>query len=147
MLTRNIYLAGPLFTLAERTFNEQLAAAIERLCPSITVVLPQREGAKLAGTADFSERMFRYSLAAIDCCDALVAVVDGADADSGTCVEIGYARAKGKPIVGIRTDPRACEDRGVNLMVANACSRLILGEQATHTLDGIAREIILAVTA
>jgi hypothetical protein len=37
-----IYLAGPVFTLAERRFNEELAGELERLCPSLQVFLPQR---------------------------------------------------------------------------------------------------------
>src|SRR5215475_516791 len=46
----------------------------------------------------------RTNHAAIDRCDALVAVLDGADVDSGTAAEIGYAFARGKPIIGYRGD-------------------------------------------
>ena len=35
---------------------------------------------------------------------AVVAVLDGADVDSGTAAEIGYAFARGKLIVGYRGD-------------------------------------------
>ena len=55
---------------------------------------------------------------AIDRCDAVVAILDGPDSDSGTCVEIGYARALGKPIIGIRTDFRDGEVHGINVMSA-----------------------------
>ena len=57
---------------------------------------------------------------AIDRADALVAVLDGADVDSGTAAEIGYAYARGKRIVGYRGDSRrAGENAGavVNLQV------------------------------
>jgi alpha-L-fucosidase len=37
-----IHLAGPVFTLAERRFNEELAGELERLRPSLQVFLPQR---------------------------------------------------------------------------------------------------------
>ena len=37
-----IYLAGPVFTLAERRFNEELAGELERLFPALKVFLPQR---------------------------------------------------------------------------------------------------------
>jgi nucleoside 2-deoxyribosyltransferase len=62
----------------------------------------------------------RNNQAAIDRCDALLAVLDGTDVDSGTAAEIGYAFAKGKPIVGYRGDCRlAVDNEGsiVNLQV------------------------------
>ena len=58
--------------------------------------------------------------AAIDAADAVVAVLDGVDVDSGTAAEIGYAFAKGKPILGYRGDFRlAADNEGstVNLQV------------------------------
>ena len=48
-----------------------------------------------------------FALDAINHCDAVVAILDGADVDSGTCIEMGYAKAKGKLVVGVRTDFRA----------------------------------------
>lgn len=57
---------------------------------------------------------------AIDGCDAMLAVLDGADVDSGTASEIGYAFAKGKRIVGYRSDFRISADNEggiVNLQV------------------------------
>lgn len=57
---------------------------------------------------------------AIDSCDALLAVLDGPDVDSGTAAEIGYAFARGKPIVGYRGDFRLAADNvgsTVNLQV------------------------------
>ena len=37
---------------------------------------------------------------------------DGADADSGTCWKCGYAVAKGKPVILLRTDFRVSGDTG-----------------------------------
>jgi nucleoside 2-deoxyribosyltransferase len=62
----------------------------------------------------------RANHGAIDRCDALVAVLDGADVDSGTAAEIGYAFARGKPIIGYRGDVRLSADNEgavVNLQV------------------------------
>jgi nucleoside 2-deoxyribosyltransferase len=62
----------------------------------------------------------RNNQAAIDRCDALLAVLDGTDVDSGTAAEIGYAFARGKPIIGYRGDFRlAADNEGcvVNLQV------------------------------
>lgn len=58
--------------------------------------------------------------AAIDRCDLVFAVLDGVDVDSGTAAEIGYAFAKGKPILGYRGDFRLSADNEgsiVNLQV------------------------------
>jgi len=52
----------------------------------------------------------RNNQAAIDRCEALLAVLDGADVDSGTAAEIGYGFAKGKPIIGYRCDFRLAAD-------------------------------------
>jgi nucleoside 2-deoxyribosyltransferase len=62
----------------------------------------------------------RANQEAIDRADAVVAVLDGADVDSGTAAEIGYAFARGKPIVGYRGDARLAGDNEgavVNLQV------------------------------
>ena len=51
---------------------------------------------------------------------AVLAVLDGADVDSGTAAEIGYAAARDIPVVGLRTDLRAAGDNAattVNLQV------------------------------
>ena len=85
--------------------------------------------------------MYSFSLDAINHSDAVVAILDGADSDSGTCIEIGYAKAKGKLIVGVRTDFRAGEDRGLNLMVSNICSHLITRSCTSISLEELAEEV------
>jgi nucleoside 2-deoxyribosyltransferase len=56
----------------------------------------------------------RANRAALDRADAVLAVLDGADVDSGTAAEIGYAFARGTPIVGYRGDVRLTgENEGV----------------------------------
>ena len=57
---------------------------------------------------------------AIDRADAVLAVLDGADVDSGTAAEIGYAFARGTRVVGYRGDVRNAGDNDgaiVNLQV------------------------------
>jgi hypothetical protein len=39
--------------------------------------------------------------------DAVLAILDGPDIDSGTAAEIGFASAAGTPVVGYRTDVRS----------------------------------------
>ena len=137
-----IYLAGPLFTLAERRFNHELGQAIQELIKDIVVILPQVETGKMAELPNFVDEAFHFCLKAIDECDAVVGILDGADADSGTCVELGYAYACKKPIIGLRTDFRLSEDRGLNLMVSNICDRLILKSSLSSNVSDTAQEIV-----
>jgi nucleoside 2-deoxyribosyltransferase len=140
----NIYLAGPLFTLAERRFNEELAAEMRRLLPGVSIFFPQDCDHDLQGKPDFVSRLYRMLIEAIDRCDAVVAVLDGPDADSGTCVEIGYAHAKGKPIIGIRTDFRD-GDHGLNLMNVGACSALVKLPSTSGSIEEVAEKVVAAL--
>ena len=142
-----IYLAGPVFTLAERRFNEELAVELERLCPSLQVFLPQRYDKEFQGAPDFSKRMFTSLMKALDNCEAVIAVLDGSDADSGTSFEMGYARGRGKKVIGIRTDFRGGEDKGLNLMLSNACCDLIVEPSTTTTLTCLADRMVKALAA
>lgn len=138
-----IYLAGPLFSIAEQEFNTRLAMELSNICPNLQIILPQERAKSLFLQENGLALVFQDCLEMIDQSDVIVAILDGADADSGTCVELGYAYASKKNIVGIRTDPRASEDRGLNLMVSYICSTLILGhventsELATRTVEAI----------
>jgi nucleoside 2-deoxyribosyltransferase len=51
--------------------------------------------------------------------DAVLAVLDGPDADSGTAAEVGWAAAHGVPVVGWRSDFRLADHEAavVNLQV------------------------------
>ena len=54
----------------------------------------------------------------------MVAFFDGSKVDDGTAREIGYAFAKGKPVIGIRTDFRNAGDTEygrVNATIEGSC--------------------------
>lgn len=116
-----IYLAGPLFTQAEIAFNQHLA---ERLrAAGYSIYLPQQE---CFGVTDPKD-LFNLCIRGLDGASLVLVILDGADADSGSCFEVGYAYAKGIPIVGLRTDFRGSgEYMGVNLMLGKSCSHLLL---------------------
>jgi nucleoside 2-deoxyribosyltransferase len=83
-------------------------------------LLPEPE--RTAELVVLNERVGRRNAELIDRCDGVLAVLDGTDVDSGTAAEIGYARARGKPVVGLRTDLReGGENAGtaVNLQVGH----------------------------
>lgn len=99
-----IYLAGPLFTTPERTWNDALAARLESAGHEVHVPHLHPAADKTA------EAIFRNDLGGLDLADAVVAIMDGPDPDSGTAWECGYAYGVGKPVVLIRTDMRASGD-------------------------------------
>jgi nucleoside 2-deoxyribosyltransferase len=141
----NVYFAGPLFTLAERRFNEELSAELQRLCPRLEIFFPQNCDKQFQGLPDFAQRVFKTLMEALDRCDAVVAILDGPDSDSGTCIELGYARGKGKPVIGVRTDFRDGEVHGLNPMAAGTCSALIRLPSTSGTIGEIAERVVRAL--
>lgn len=122
-----IYLAGPLFTQAERRWNANLATELRNRDGRITVLLPQQEVKRAInpdGKIDF-KKVKEICLEGIDDADVVVGILDGADADSGTCFECGYAYGKGKKVIGVRTDIRAHEHEGLNAMLKESCHTVI----------------------
>jgi nucleoside 2-deoxyribosyltransferase len=117
-----IYLAGPLFTTAEREFNLRLTQRLRQA--GHKVFLPQ-ESEQRTMTA---REIFAGDVAGIDWAEVVVANMDGPDPDSGTCWECGYAY-KRKPIIVFRTDFRAADEPG------KAPYNLMLTESATVRLD------------
>jgi nucleoside 2-deoxyribosyltransferase/predicted secreted protein len=112
-----IYLAAPLFSAAERTYNAMLADLLKKHL--FDVVLPQEAGDDTDTRVKAEQaRIFSKNRRDLDNADIIVAVIDGADADSGTAWEMGYAYAHSKPVIAIRTDfRRAGRYEQVNLML------------------------------
>ena len=141
----NIYFAGPLFTLAERRFNEELSAEMQRLCPTLDIFFPQVCDQEFQGLPDFAQRVYQSLMEALDRCDAVVAILDGFDSDSGTCIEIATARAKGKLVIGVRTDFRDGEVQGLNIMTAGICSTIIRLPSTSTSVAEIAERVVQAL--
>lgn len=122
----NLYFAGPLFSIGERESNKRIIKGLRERISNITIMIPQVQAKRINTTQrDFIGKTFEYCIRSIDRSDVLLCILDGPDVDSGTCIEMGYAYARNKPILGVRTDPRGSEQKGVNLMVANICRELI----------------------
>lgn len=115
-----LYLAGPLFTAAERAWNSALAAGLRAAGHEVFLPQDQKHGKPASG-------IFATDVGGIDWADALVAIMDGPDPDSGTSWECGYAFGR-KPVVLVRTDFRRAIDGG-------APYNPMLTESATVRLD------------
>jgi nucleoside 2-deoxyribosyltransferase len=116
-----LYFAGPLFSAAERSWNVELTAALRDAGHEVFLPQEQEPGKDAAG-------ILSTDVGGIDWADALVAIMDGPDPDSGTAWECGYAFGK-KPIVLVRTDFRAQSGNG------GAPYNAMLTESATFRLD------------
>ena len=126
MVTK-IYIAGPLFNTHERRYLEEIAAALEQA--GCETFLPHRDAGLLVDVLNLQVRkqLFESDMKALEACDMVVALLTGADHDSGTCGELGYAYAKGKPCFGI-TDDR----RSLNNLIWGLCGE---GEMIASSIE------------
>jgi len=136
-----VYFAGPLFTSAERAWNAELARRLR--VAGHEVFLPQEKETGLLAAA-----IFRIDVDAIDRADALIAVMDGPDPDSGTAWECGYAYGR-KPLILVRTDSRNTSDPGMpyNAMLTRSASvRLDLGWADMATVEAAVLEALSSIS-
>lgn len=117
-----LYFAGPLFSAAERDWNAALVRRLRAAGHEVFLPQDQEKGKDAAG-------IFSTDVGGIDWADALVAIMDGSDPDSGTAWEVGYTYGK-KPILLVRTDFRAQTGSGAPynpMLTESATLRLDLG--------------------
>ena len=117
-----VYLAAPLFSEAERIFNASVARLLH--ANLFEVHLPQEAGddSDIRDVRE-QERLFLSNKTALENSDLVVAIIDGADADSGTAWEMGYAFARAKPVIALRTDFRKVgHHEMVNLMLEQSAT-------------------------
>ncbi len=140
----NVYLAGPLFTQAERRWLRELTQLLTGGGHAVFLPQDDAQAPLLQDPPDF-HGAFDLCRDAIDRCDALVAILDGSDTDSGTAWECGYAYARVKPVVAVRTDFRGGEDSGLNLMLRRSVNTLIeipgTDEDLATLADAILRDL------
>ncbi len=125
-----LYFAGPLFSAAERDWNAALTGRLRAAGHEVFLPQDQEKGKDGAG-------IFATDVAGIDWADALVAIMDGPDPDSGTAWECGYAYGK-KPVVLVRTDFRGSGDPTMPynpMLTASGTIRLDLGFADMDTVE------------
>jgi len=126
-----IYLAGPLFTEAEqnwlRALKGQLMALGYEVCWPFELF---PEGEIESWGQDGPKRIMERCRDAVDASELIVAWLDGTQVDDGTAWEVGYAHARAKRILGIRTDFRQGGDTRhslVNAMIEGCCEGIFRG--------------------
>ena len=126
-----IYVATSLFSEPEQAFGYRLTDILEQ--SGANVYYPWRDAgdAQLKATwgtnvKKINEGICENNLGAIVRAVAVVAVLEGADVDSGVSMELGYAFALGKPIWGLRTDFRTqgAHIGSVNIMLLHVCKEV-----------------------
>ncbi len=128
-----IYIAGPLFNSHERWYLERVAETLE--AAGYRTFLPHRDaGLVKSGSPEERYRIFHADIEALKACDFCVALLTGADHDSGTSAELGYLYALEKPCIGITDDKRS----NLNTIIWGICGS---GKQIVRTLD----ELLAAV--
>jgi nucleoside 2-deoxyribosyltransferase len=137
-----VYLAGPLFSKAERRYNLHLTERLE--ASGFRIFLPQRDGVQRetspydAMTPDRRRQaMFRLDRQQLLDCDVFLFVPDGRVPDEGACVELGiaycqkYLQGGEKLLLGLHTDTRAAFiGSRLNPMVRVALDRIVDDEEA-----------------
>jgi len=135
---KRIYIAGPLFSDQERRFLEDITSKIAdscRLDAQRDIFLPHRDAGDLGTSITSRRTIFEEDLANLKRADVVISILDGADTDSGTAFEMGYAFAKGKHILGILSDRRKHLGGGrlaINNMIWGSCSK---GARIFRTID------------
>jgi nucleoside 2-deoxyribosyltransferase len=122
---KRLYIAGPLFCEAERSYNRHIRDELAK--HGYEALLPQDNSADIPEGPmppdeglEVSRKVFRKDLEMLDSCDALVLNLDGRVPDEGACVELGYAYARGMPCFGLKTDIRTAEYGMDNMMITGA---------------------------
>lgn len=105
---QNVYFAGPdVFRPDAAAYGRRLIA----LCAEfgLTGIFPFDDSTPTHKSNPFhtARQIYLMNIAQIEKADAVIANLDffrGTEPDSGTCFEVGYAVARGKPVVGYVPD-------------------------------------------
>jgi len=81
--------------------------------------------------ASAKETVFSRDLWEIDRCDVLLIVMDGRAIDEGAAFELGYAFARSKVNIGLKTDTRTLLTMGNNPMIEQALSQIFEDVEST----------------
>ena len=128
---KKIYLASPFFN-SEETNKLEIVKTILR-DKGLDVFVPnEHQNPQLEfGSLEWRAATFKSDVDAIDNCDVMVAVnCQGNYDDAGTMWEIGYAFAKGIPVVVFNNTGKT-----INLMIADSLHSLLTSSDELQEYD------------
>lgn len=129
-----VYIAGPLCSEKERKFVEK----IERICKKLgfDTYLPHRDCGLVAFKSDIA-RAFEDDVKALDECNIVVASLNFENIGAGTSWELGYAYAKGKRLIGIRTEEKDSEIDKLSAMLLGSVKMVRNFKELKKVLEGL----------
>lgn len=137
MKSIKVFLSASFFSKAEYDFNKAVAKRLRKA--GYDVWLPQDHPLTESPSIEEKRTIYDNDVEALRESDAILAVLDGAEIDSGVAFEIGYAVALGKPVVGLKTDTRTFSFvEEVNLMLEVPLSKICKSiEEVLPVLDAL----------
>ena len=145
-----VYLAGPLFSHAERRFNVELNTLVKNL--GFDTYFPQEDAGLISEMVESGmdvhqarDAIFQRNRDSIGASDIVVFVLDGRVPDEGAAIEVGMGYALGKECIGLKTDFRSCEPGGNNMMIDGVLNYRIAAdlERLCGMLSDARRSILL----
>lgn len=117
MKYKNVYLAGPLFTREEQAIRREDVAKLRNAFPETIFFSPLEvelsvDDPNVTNAESTHDFYFNSDLNAIKAADLLI--VDLANDDNGTLLELGMAYGFNKPYIIINSDFRLCETGGIH---------------------------------
>jgi nucleoside 2-deoxyribosyltransferase len=145
-MSNKIYVAGPLFSIAELEFNEKIDDNLRKM--GFSTFLPQRDGHLLSSLLsegyskeEATKIIFEMDIHHIKNSDIVLFLLDGRVPDEGACVEIGLAYAYGKECIGYKTDSRSIMGDSDNPLIVGALKNRIA--KSYHELEFMLKKYIL----
>jgi|TARA_Y100000310_G_scaffold174669_1_gene174717 nucleoside 2-deoxyribosyltransferase len=127
------YIASPLCHEEERKFAEKLDSLCKEL--GLDTFLPHRDAGLWKEGKPFEE-IAKEDIKGFDGCDMIVANLNGFNIGAGTAWEMGYAHAKGIPVIGLKSDRKIEES-------VEEMSAIILGiTKIVTSIDELRGEIM-----
>lgn len=118
---KKIYLASPFFNEEELDRMEIVKSILRKKELEVFAPFEHQNKHLEFGSMEWRKATFKSDVDAIDACDIMVAInSQGNYDDAGTMWEIGYAFAKGIPVILFNNT-----DKTINLMIADSLHALI----------------------
>lgn len=131
-MTFKVYIASPLCTKEDRDYAEKIDEFCKKL--GLNTFLPHRDCGLWKEGISFN-KIAKGDLNGFKECDLVIANLNGFNVGAGTAWEMGYANAKGIPVIALKTD-RKLKDS------VEEVSAIIMGTtKIVESFDELEREV------